>query len=286
MSAVHQNGMALRYAPKYQNDISVVISAITQNPEAIRYASKSLMNDKYFLIKAVNSNREVLNFLNNDTRREVEENLLPMTLDKEKALQMLLENCSHMEYISKELQNDKDFIKTAVSKKGDILAMVSPEFKACKDIVMAAVEQRGFAILNAENGFRNDKDVVMAAVKQNGRALMCASNKLKNDKDVVMAAIKQDYNALRYASNKLKKDKEFICCAIKQNKNVVRYIDKDLLNELEAEANELAYEMLEHVTDCKSDDVSLSEANDILEVDACPSPMQINEFNDEEIPDR
>ena len=95
-----------------------------------------------------------------------------------------LDGCS-LEYISKDLQNNKE-------------------------IVLKAVKRYGLALEFASIDLKNDKDIVLKAVKHDGRSFEFASINLKNDKEFILECIKKNSNSLQYVSIDLKNDKEFI----------------------------------------------------------------------------
>ena len=90
-------------------------------------------------------------------------------------------------YASKELKNDRDFMMNVVTS--------SPE--------------AAHALQFASPALQNDYELVMKAVKQDGDVLKHASSDLKDNLNIVREAVMNDGSALQYAS-KLKDNKNFV----------------------------------------------------------------------------
>jgi hypothetical protein len=183
------NGKQLEFVPQFKGDKDVVLAAVKQNGEALKFASEELQGDKGFMMAVVAQNGVAL------------------------------------EFASEELQGDKEVVMAAVKQNGVALNYVSEELKADKEFMMAAVKQNRFALKYAPEELQGDKEFVLAAVTQNGEALEYVSEELRQDKEVVLAAVTQNGEALEYASEELKHDEEFIMDVVTKNKDFILYVD-------------------------------------------------------------
>jgi len=189
IQAVKQDGYLLSYASdELRNEKETVSTAITADNNgdlAVRSIGDELMNDKEFILNA-------------------------MEIVDEKTVKDILMMAND------ELQNDKDVVLKAVGRNGFALKYASKEMKNDKDVVLKSVKQNGFAIEVVDEQMKNDKDVVLEAVKQNGFVLKDASEEMRNDKDVVMETINNLPSGIKIddidlcIGERLREDEEFI----------------------------------------------------------------------------
>ena len=91
------------------------------------------------------------------------------------------------------------------------LNYASKQLQNDKEVVLTAVKKNGLALDYASNALKDTK-VVLAAVKQNGFALSYASLKLKADKDLILAAFKKNKNVfnLNFVMKALQNDQQLL----------------------------------------------------------------------------
>ena len=172
LTAVHQSGDALRYASaELQGDREVVLAAVRQYGDALRHASAELQANREVVLAAVQQ-----------------------------------EDGSALVYASAELKADRDIVLTAVHQSGHALRYASAELRADRQIVLAAAHQNERALVYASAELKADREVMLAAVHQNGHALGYASAELRADCEVVLAAVDQKPLVLRHASAELQRD--------------------------------------------------------------------------------
>jgi len=109
-----------------------------------------------------------------------------------------------LDYASKEMKNNEEFVLAAVKACGGDLKFASEEMRNKESVVLAAVQQDGCALEDASEEMQNKESVVLAAVQQNGRALEYASEEMQNKESVVLAAVQQDTDAFQHASEEMK----------------------------------------------------------------------------------
>ena len=80
-----------------------------------------------------------------------------------------------------ELRNNKEVVLEAVKQNGYALEYASKKLRADKEFILAlmALRQSGWALEYTSAALKADKEVVMAAVQKRGRALQYASVALK-----------------------------------------------------------------------------------------------------------
>merc|ERR1712012_1188973 len=89
------------------NDRDAVLAAVTQDGDALRFASEDLKNDREVVLAAATSRGRAL------------------------------------ELASEDLKNDRDVVLAAVSQLGDALLYASEDLKNDRDFVLAAIIHRG-----------------------------------------------------------------------------------------------------------------------------------------------
>jgi hypothetical protein len=145
LSHVQQDGLTLGEIwsvgakGPFNEDRGIVLAAVQQNGEALRYAAEGLKADRGIVLAAVQQNGRAL------------------------------------ESAAEPLKSDRDIVLAAVQQNGEALEDVAEPLKADKDIVLAAVQQEGWVLEYAAESLKADRDIVLAAVQQNGFALHYAA---------------------------------------------------------------------------------------------------------------
>jgi len=221
--AVKQNWQALKYASKeLRDDKDVVIEAVKKYGSALCYASQELKNDKELVLLAVKQNGDALKYASQELKS-----------DKELVLLAVKQNGHALKYASQELRDDKEVLLGAVKQDWWALQHATPELKKDKELVLLAVKQDWWALCYASQELKGDKGVVIEAVKQNWQALCYASKELRDDKEVVIEAVKRYGGALQHASFRLKDDKELVLLAMKQDSSALQHASFQLRNDKE-----------------------------------------------------
>jgi hypothetical protein len=120
------------------SDKDIVLAAVQQKGEVLRYAPEELQNDREIVLAA------------------------------------LQQDSWSLKFASPLLKDDTKFMLTAVQKKGMALEFASDELKNNPEIVLEAVQQNGLLLLYASLELKNNYKIVLEAVKQNGLALQYA----------------------------------------------------------------------------------------------------------------
>ena len=93
-----------------RNDKEIVISALSQDGDALRYASLELQNNIDVVKIAIENNYRALAYASNSIKN-----------NRELILDAVVKNGTILEYASSELQNDKDIVLLAVQQ--DVAAL-------------------------------------------------------------------------------------------------------------------------------------------------------------------
>jgi hypothetical protein len=117
-----KNATHLLDIPNYQNDHDIVLAFVSKSGLQLKYASSELQNDRGIVLAAVRSNARALRYASAERRNDRQVILA--------AINSLNKDCSVVfEFASKELQEDRDIVRAAVSHYGCTLKYTSKEFK-------------------------------------------------------------------------------------------------------------------------------------------------------------
>lgn len=82
------------------------------------------------------------------------------------------------------LQNDKDFVRKALTADAKIYKQISDKFKGDKDLALLAVQSEGYCYYFVPSALKEDKEIALAAVNSVPDAYKYFPDKVKRDKDV------------------------------------------------------------------------------------------------------
>lgn len=132
----------IKYLPEeFKSDKELMLGAIKETPRAMKYVSKTLLNDKDFLIEATKENRALV-------------------------------------YVPKEIRNNKELM-TSVIEAVPANLIYCEELKEDKEFVLGLVKKDGMTIRFVSESLQDDKDVVLEAVNQNCYAAEHASPRIR-----------------------------------------------------------------------------------------------------------
>jgi uncharacterized lipoprotein YbaY len=146
----------------------VALEAVTQDGDALQYASWNLKADKEVVLAAVTQEGEALEFASEDLKA-----------DKEVALEAVTQESFALQYASVDLKADKEVVLAAVTQDGEALQFASEDLNADKEVMLVAVRQDGYALQYASEDLKADKEVVLEAVAQIGTSLCFVSEALR-----------------------------------------------------------------------------------------------------------
>ena len=276
MEAVKAKGVALAHASKeLQNDKEIVLEAVKQDADAFKFASKELQCDKeVFLTIKMLGRASALEFASSEIQDE-----------KELVITALEDDGIALKHASTKIQNDKKFIMALLVDPArvndwtisNLFNYVSKELQDDKEITMAVIKKDGSALKHASKKLKNNREVVIAAVEKNAYALKYVSKELQADKEVVMAAVKQRGITLQYVSKKLQADKEVVMAAVKQYGLALQYASK----ELQADKDIVIAAAIKSITALKYASIKMQKDSDVLEP-LIPKNILIGRADDKE----
>ncbi|MBA3721276.1 MAG: DUF4116 domain-containing protein [Parachlamydiaceae bacterium] len=188
-----------------------------------------IRKDEEFVLKAINLNRSILEYVDDEFKLDPDIILAAIKKIKNKeSTQEVFYTLAH-----KDLWKNREFVLEVVKIIGSFLYNACSTLQNDKAVVMAAVTQNGCALQFAHDDLRKERDVVMAAVTQHGCALQFAHDDLRKDREIVMTAITKRGDALRYAHDNLRNDREIVMAAVTQEGYALQYAHDDLRKDRE-----------------------------------------------------
>lgn len=246
--AVANHWEALKYVgEEFRNDEEIVKLAVSNFGFALQFAGEALRNNREIVRIAVLKSGITLQYAGEEVKNDRE--IVKLAVSKSgNALQYAGEALRNdrdivelavsksgaaLQYAGNELRNNREIVKIAVSNDGGALEYAGEALRNDKQIVKMAIASYGKALQYAGEALRNDKEIVKVAVTNRWEALQYAGESLRNDKEIVMAAVTRDWYALQYAGEETRNDKEIVTVAVSQNWRALEYAGEKLKNDKE-----------------------------------------------------
>lgn len=211
------------FPEKWRDDYDVALAAVEMNGKNFEYASDKLKNNMKIALTAF-ENGEFKEKIISQTGEELKNNYNYFA----KVIGMLGDDTfvQVAKYASKNLKSDKKFAKLILSWDGSEIQYFSKEIKQDPDFVQISVEN------GASVSKDTDKKALLAAVKKSPHFLD-DKNELLNDKEFILKVAEFYGDVYKIIPNILKFDKEFMLKLIKINKKAVEALPKKLLRDEE-----------------------------------------------------
>ena len=170
---------------------------------------------------AIKENESILEYASKDLKNN-EEFILTCINTYTKSL---------LNYISDDLKNNKEFILKVVKISGRALFSVNNHFKNDREIILTAINKYSNAIFYIDDNFKNDKEIILILVKKEGQMLSCTNSDLRNDEEIVLEAVRENGESLRYASDNLKDTREIVLEAVRKCGEALEFASDRLKND-------------------------------------------------------
>lgn len=227
-----------------------VLAEIKKDGFNYQFASAELMADREVLLAAVKNYGWALAHAPSEYQDDKEIVLLAIKNEK-----TLVEVCSILKYVSRELRHDKEVVDAAIkSHKGAEIYTYPPENEwGDKPYVLRQVREDGHELENASDDLKANLDIISTAIKQNPYAMRHVTSKdatieivsknpklynkihptLKSDKDVILAAVQSNGLILSDAYYNFTSDKEVVLAAVRQDGLALAFASERLQNDNE-----------------------------------------------------
>ena len=219
---------------------------------------KELQRDEKFLIKILEENGKVFNYLDEDLRDNKK-----LVLAALKPTLYLKGFGAHAiwEKISERLRNDRDVVYEAAMNNGKITWYASDEMIFDRKFILRCVKghsdvSRGFILEELSEEYGDDREIVLECVKGNGFMLKHATERLRQDKEIGLTAVKNYGHGFEYINNELKNDRKFVLKLLKKGNQIFQYLNEEMRDD-----DEIA------VYGCANNGYDIQHASDRLKKD-------------------
>ena len=195
----------------------LAIEHLEKHPEHLKFACKSLKDDRDVVLSAVKKYGFTLIYASSRLRD-----------DKELVLVAVKENPWVLACVSERLMDDKDVVLEAVKKNGYVLQFASGRLRDDKSVVLEAVKG-DYSIDGLEYLIEHEKydkkymdTIGLDIMLKSGGPLYYAAERFRDDKEVVLEAIKGIYGfwperTLELVSKRLRADEDVVYAALKEH---------------------------------------------------------------------
>jgi hypothetical protein len=254
--AIRKSGMHKDEFRNFIDNRGIVLQAVTNKGQELKFVSKQLRDDREIVEAAVRNDGSVLLHASRRLRSELEIVSLAVKqnpdcieyISKEVLLnnrQVIIEVLKRqrrgtIDHLSADLiYCDKEILLLCVQQKPSIFRRLPYEWiLEHRDIVLEAVKIKGKSIKYLPISFRSDKEICLEAVKQSGIVYKHLPHTMRLDKILLLEAIRRDDSAFVYYPVALhEQTKDFILEMVRHNGNVLAWIhpnyasDKDIVTE-------------------------------------------------------
>lgn len=251
--ALAKNPNEMQYASEeLKGDKSFILEALNQRGGSTSgrenifvYASEDIKKDKDVIkqaLKTLGSNRDVI-MENQLANVQADDNFMKEIIEEGQYYllkyasedlkgnrELVLKACRDtraIQFASKELRQDRDFLLQVISKNGGASKYIDEEFRQDDSFMMDAIEINPSALAGASKKIRSDRDIILQAIKRDGKCIVYASEELRRDKALVTEAVRQSAFAIVHISRDLQDDREFMLAMTRQNGDIIQYLDKE-----------------------------------------------------------
>jgi hypothetical protein len=208
MEVITHDPLMLQDAPyQYQDDIDIVISAVSGFSLALEFASLRLRSNKEVVLTAVTSSGDALPYVA-DVLKD----------DYDVASRALSNSNVAYKYISPRLQNDESLAMLTVTRNGLTLQLMNSKMKNNVDIVTTAVLSDPSSFRYAGSELQKNKSFIISLIKQNCEIGFWINASMQDDAEVVRYLILHTLEVFNLScSERLKEDEFLVRLACQQN---------------------------------------------------------------------
>jgi hypothetical protein len=243
------HGKIFKYiGEKFKDDKDVVLKEMTHHGDMFEFVSDRLKADEEVLISSLKSSngnsiifasptlksnmdivKNALQYINYSSINVFKDLGMLAQSNKEIALLAISKKPESYLYVSEDLKNDIDIVKTAIKLDGSLFKFIPLSFKQNKEIFLLAIKQYALAIEFATEEFKNNLEVAkIVLASKYDKTLSFFSDEIRDNKELVLFAVKNHASQLEFASKRLKMDYDLVKQAITQSGVTYRFIDENL----------------------------------------------------------
>lgn len=216
-------GCPFEYVPEvFRDDEEVVTIAISEDPNALQFASERLKSSREFILEAIGINPYNLIHASHD-----------LLNDKILIRDALSGSAGWLVYAIYDPECKRLFCDEGRLYGNEIFEHLNDDLKADREFILEMVKLRGFAFINIREDLKNDREIILAALSNSGAIIEYLSPEFQDDEEIVISALKKSGYFIRYASDRLKSNKDIVLLAIKNDPKSIEYAATEFLDDTE-----------------------------------------------------
>jgi len=253
-TAVRQNGLALQFAPAdLRRDLNVCLTAVTQNPEALRFVENQLVMDEALshdglalrnireqnsdlVYTAVRQNGLVLKFADDSTRQNPRIIQAAVRQNEESFIYSFSPNAGH----AYELGIDNDFLLDLVAQNPRVFRYLPQAFREDPEFVIAAIQQDESILHHLNPAYssfasREERSYLLGQIRSRHLSLANLATDTFSNRDIYLHDFQIIWEALgnngldfQFVSEDLRRNPQLALRAIEQNPLALSFIPEEL----------------------------------------------------------
>lgn len=216
-----------------RNDKQLIEEQLSNDPNALRYASRELRKDRQFILDMTE-------------KYQIDIPRAELIKDHQIAVNLTRTDSVQLNNLPEDLKNDREFVMNVVRLNGSQLQYASPEMRHDRELVLAAINSKNVeahidsrtdevAEVNpfcyASKELRDDYDLALTALQRHGNLGHC-SERLRADPYLAEVAINVNPLALEYASKEIKDNPDFVKLAVEKEPQAIAFASDRLKNDI------------------------------------------------------
>jgi serine/threonine protein kinase len=188
LAAVSSNGLSVSYATYFLNDKDVILAAVKNNSQALKSASRKLLDDREFIFECAKVSKDSLmrsKFFH----------------DEELCFSLVKESIENFNFISPILKSSEAFLWRCFKENFHVFNYF--DLKTNEEFILEAVKINIGCLQYISDNLKNDETFAVKLVEINGNCLEYLSKELRNNIEIVKLAIETTEEAHQFASKEI-----------------------------------------------------------------------------------
>eukprot|EP00960_Hanusia_phi_P061850 764955-Hanusia_phi.AAC.8 len=202
------------------DDIEDLLERIEYNPYILKEIDVNLLNDKEFIIKAVQNNSYAIHFIPHKWHDDAD--VIRATLPYKKQYNHIMRYDVISEY-------DKASIFTCDRYIG--MRYASDRLLHDKRFAMDIVRWNGGCIQFFPDEFRDDEEIMYNAIKKEAKWFSFASFRLRNNREFVLKCVWYNEDVYRFVNGRFRDDTNMLIEACTTNASYLMYANQEIIGD-------------------------------------------------------
>jgi hypothetical protein len=218
LRVVSQQGMLLENFHSFKGDEEVVLTAMKQNPNAVKFLQKKLRKNLNFFLKACEISGLSMEFASTKLSENFELGMISIRQNKDS-----------YPFLGPNLRKNKE-IGMEMMNMGDYYPVLDQTLREDEEILLKAIETvKWFGPLDkAPEKFRDNIYIVRKAFQRSGHNFSAASDRIRHIFEISMEAVTLDPSAIQGVPHDIENYEEIVFTALEKDALMSQHIDQSL----------------------------------------------------------